>query len=109
VIIVEMEELAVEGADLVADLFEERLQARTDAAGMGEAGELVEVDTQPGELSNHRQSWGRSEGGNAPIPQEMAQVGREVEGGGCRTLDGSCIVLWQNPYDERPRHAELRG
>src|SRR5262245_35344581 len=69
----ESQKLATEGVDLITDVLKEGLQARTDATGMGEAGELVEVVAQARDLANHRERRSGSDGREATIAQEMAQ------------------------------------
>jgi hypothetical protein len=100
IIAVEVKELAVEGRDLVADLLQERFQARADPAGVGETGELVQVDAETRDLPHHRERRSGRQDGDAPVPQEMAEISREVEGGRSRSRDRGRVILGEDPEDE---------
>jgi hypothetical protein len=108
IIVVEVEELAVESGDLVADLFQERLEAGADPAGVGEPGELVQVDPEARELPHHRERGSGGQDGDTPMSQEVAQIGREVERGGGRPSDRGRIVLGKHPEEEVLREPQVR-
>jgi hypothetical protein len=97
----------VEGGDLVADLLEERLEARADAASVDESGQLIEIVPETRELLDHRQSGGRSDDGNTSCEQKMTKVSREIERDSGRGRDGCGLVAREYPHAENLGKAQL--